>query len=47
MNLPDKIQGEEITITIEKEVNHWTRLFCGQITHSIHQNHWGMIHYLP
>jgi transposase len=54
LNLPDmkvldfqEIEGEEIIITIEKGVNHSTCPSCGQITHSIHQNHWRMIHDLP
>lgn len=54
LNLPDmkvldfqEIEGEEIIITIEKSVNYSTCPFCGQITQSIHQNHWRMIHDLP
>ncbi|MDB9541539.1 ISL3 family transposase [Anabaenopsis arnoldii] len=51
LNLPDmkvldfqEIEGGEIIITLEKGVNHSTCPSCGQITHSIHQNHWRMIH---
>ncbi|NEU84639.1 ISL3 family transposase [Nostoc sp. UIC 10630] len=54
LNLPDmkvldfqEIEGEEIIITIEKSFNYSTCPFCGQITQSIHQNHWRMIHDLP
>lgn len=54
LNLPDmkvldfqEIEGEEIIITIEKSVNYSTCPDCGKITHSIHQNHWRMIHDLP
>lgn len=54
LNLPDmkvldfqEIEGGEIIITLEKGVNHSTCPSCGQITHSIHQNHWRMIHDLP
>ncbi|MBD2616467.1 ISL3 family transposase [Nostoc punctiforme FACHB-252] len=54
LNLPDmkvldfqEIEGEEIIITIEKSVNYSNCPFCGQITQSIHQNHWRMIHDLP
>jgi transposase len=54
LNLPDmkvfdfqEIEGEEIIITIEKGVNYSTCPSCGKITHSIHQNHWRMIHDLP
>jgi transposase len=54
LNLPDmkvldfqEIEGEEIIITIEKSVNYSTCPSCGKITHSIHQNHWRMIHDLP
>lgn len=36
--------GGEIIITIEKAVNYSTCPACGQITLSIHQNHWRMIH---
>ena len=42
-----EIEGEEIIITIEKGVNYSTCPSCGQSTHSIHQNHWRMIHDLP
>ena len=51
LNLPDmkvldfqEIEGGEIIITIEKAVKHSTCPDCGQTTHSIHQNHWRMIH---
>ncbi len=54
LNLPDmkvldfqEIEGEEIILTTEKGVNHSICPSCGQITHSIHQNHWRMIHDLP
>jgi transposase len=54
LNLPEmqvldfqELEGEEIIITIEKRVNYSTCPSCGQITHSIHQNHWRMIHDLP
>lgn len=54
LNLPDmkvldfqELEGEEIIITIEKSVNYSTCPWCGQITHSIHQNHWRIIHDLP
>lgn len=54
LNLPDmkvldfqEIEGEEIIITIEKGVNYSACPYCGKITHSIHQNHWRMIHDLP
>lgn len=54
LNLPDmkvldfqEIEGEEIIITIEKGVNYSTCPNCEKITHSIHQNHWRMIHDLP
>lgn len=54
LNLPDmkvldfqELVGEEIIITIEKSVNYSTCPDCGKITHSIHQNHWRMIHDLP
>lgn len=54
LNLPDmkvldfqEIEGEEIIITIEKSVNYSTCPSCRQITQSIHQNHWRMIHDLP
>lgn len=54
LNLPDmkvldfqEIEGKEIIITIEKSVNYSTCPSCGKITHSIHQNHWRMIHDLP
>ncbi len=54
LNLPDmkvldfqELEGEEIIITIEKSVNYSTCSWCGQITHSIHQNHWRIIHDLP
>ncbi|MEH1769506.1 ISL3 family transposase [Nostoc sp.] len=42
-----EIEGEEIIITIEKGVNYSTCPSCGKTTHSIHQNHWRMIHDLP
>lgn len=51
LNLPEmkvldfqEIEGEEIIITIEKAVNYSDCPSCKQITHSIHQNHWRMIH---
>lgn len=51
LNLPDmkvldcqEIEGMGIVITIEKSVNYSTCPSCKQITHSIHQNHWRMIH---
>lgn len=54
LNLPDmkvldfqEIEGEEIIITIEKRVNYSTCPWCSQSIHSIHQNHWRMIHDLP
>jgi transposase len=54
LNLPDmkvldfqEIEGGEIIITIEKGVNYSTCPSCGKNTHSIHQNHWRMIHDLP
>nr|AAA21547.1 transposase [Nostoc sp. PCC 7120 = FACHB-418] len=54
LNLPDmkvldfqELEGEEIIITIEKSVNYSTCPWCGQMTHSIHQNHWRIIHDLP
>lgn len=54
LNLPDmkvldfqEIEGEEIIITIEKSVNYSICPSCRQITQSIHQNHWRMIHDLP
>ncbi|EFA68381.1 ISL3 family transposase [Cylindrospermopsis raciborskii] len=54
LNLPEmkvldcqEIEGAGIIITIEKAVNHCTCPNCGHITHSIHQNHWRMIHDLP
>lgn len=54
LNLPDmkvldfqEIEGGEIIITIEKGVNYSTCPSCGQITQSIHQNHWRIIHDLP
>ncbi len=54
LNLPDmkvldfqEIEGEEIIITIEKGVSYSTCPSCGKNTHSIHQNHWRMIHDLP
>jgi transposase len=54
LNLPDmkvldfqEIEGGEIIITIEKSVNYSTCRSCGKITHSIHQNHWRIIHDLP
>jgi transposase len=54
LNLPDmkvldfqEIEGGEIIITIEKGVNYSTCPSCGKNTHSIHQNHWWMIHDLP
>lgn len=39
-----QIEGIEIVITIEKDVNYCSCPNCGQITRSIHQNHWRMIH---
>lgn len=39
-----EIEGVEIIIKIEKAVNYSSCPSCGQITHSIHQNHWRMIH---
>lgn len=54
LNLPDmkvldfqEIEGEEIIITVEKEVKYSTCPHCGKPTYSIHQNHWRMIHDLP
>lgn len=54
LNLPDmkildcqEIEGGEIIITVEKDVNYSTCPSCRKITHSIHQNHWRMIHDLP
>lgn len=51
LNLPDmkvldfqEVEGAEIIITIEKAVNYSTCPCCGKTTHSIHQNHWRMIH---
>ncbi|MHC5862894.1 transposase family protein, partial [Nostoc sp.] len=51
LNLPEmkvldcqEIEGMGIVITIEKSVNYSTCPSCKQITHSIHQNHWRMIH---
>lgn len=54
LNLPDmkvldfqELVGEEIIITIEKNINYSACPNCGQNTYSIHQNHWRMIHDLP
>lgn len=54
LNLPDmkvlnfqELEGEEIIITIEKNVNYSTCPWCCQNTYSIHQNHWRIIHDLP
>ncbi|MCC5604396.1 ISL3 family transposase [Nostoc favosum] len=54
LNLPDmKIldcqenEGGEIIITVEKDENYSTCPSCRKNTHSIHQNHWRMIHDLP
>jgi transposase len=54
LNLPDMkvldcqdIEGMGIVLTIEKCVNYCSCPNCGKITHSIHQNHWRMIHDLP
>jgi transposase len=51
LNLPEmkvldcqEIEGMGIIITIEKSVNYSTCPSCRKITHSIHQNHWRMIH---
>jgi transposase len=51
LNLPEmkvldcqEIEGMGIVITIEKSVNYSTCPSCEQTTHSIHQNHWRMIH---
>ncbi|MEH2048352.1 ISL3 family transposase [Nostoc sp.] len=51
LNLPEmkvldcqEIEGMGIVITIEKSVNYSTCPSCRKITHSIHQNHWRMIH---
>ncbi|AFZ58998.1 transposase IS204/IS1001/IS1096/IS1165 family protein [Anabaena cylindrica PCC 7122] len=51
LNLPDmkvldfqELVGAEIIITIEKAVKDSTCPDCGKTTHSIHQNHWRMIH---
>ena len=41
------IEGMGIVITIEKCFNYCSCPSCGKITHSIHQNHWRMIHDLP
>lgn len=54
LNLPEmkvldfqEIEGAGIIITIEKAVDNYTCPECGKTTHSIHQNHWRMIHDLP
>ncbi|QXE21658.1 transposase [Richelia sinica FACHB-800] len=54
LNLPEikvldcqEVEGAGIIITIEKAVNHCTCPNCGNITESIHQDHWRMIHDLP
>jgi transposase len=39
-----EVEGAGIIITIEKSVNYCTCPGCGQTTHSIHQNHWRIIH---
>ena len=51
LNLPEmkvldyqEIEGMRTVITIEKSVNYSTCPWCRQITHSIHQNHWRIIH---
>ncbi|BDI17707.1 ISL3 family transposase [Nostoc cf. commune SO-36] len=51
LNLPEmkvldcqEIEGIGIVITIEKYVNYSACPSCRQITRSIHQNHWRMIH---
>jgi transposase len=43
----EEVEGAGIIITIEKAVNHCTCPNCGNITLSIHQDHWRMIHDLP
>ncbi|MBD2695261.1 ISL3 family transposase [Anabaena catenula] len=54
LNLPEmkvldcqEVEGAGIIITIEKAVNHCNCPNCGNITLSIHQDHWRMIHDLP
>jgi len=51
LNLPDmkvldcqEVEGIGIVITIEKSINYCSCPNCGKITHSVHQNHWRMIH---
>lgn len=51
LNLPEmkvldfqQIEGIGVVITIEKDINYCSCPSCGQITSSIHQNHWRMIH---
>jgi len=41
------IEGLGLIIEIEAEVKYCTCPSCGQITNSIHQNHWRMIQDLP
>lgn len=40
----EEIEGMGIVIAIKKSVNYFTCPSCRQITHSIYQNHWRMIH---
>jgi transposase len=54
LNLPEtkvldcqEVEGAGIIITIEKAVNHCSCPNCGNVTQSIHQDHWRMIHDLP
>jgi transposase len=54
LNLPEmkvldcqEVEGAGIIITIEKAVNHCSCPNCGNITQSIHQDHWRMIQDLP
>jgi len=51
LNLPDmkvldcqEVEGIGIVITLEKSANYCSCQNCGKITHSVHQNHWRMIH---
>jgi transposase len=51
LNLPEmkvldfqEIEGVGIIITIDKTVNYSDCPSCKQISRSIHQNHWRMIH---
>ncbi|MBD2492092.1 ISL3 family transposase [Aulosira sp. FACHB-615] len=54
LNLPEtkvldcqEVEGAGIIITIEKAVNYCTCPNCGNVSQSIHQDHWRMIHDLP